>query len=337
MTRPRLLWLTDRSEWHQQRALEAAPPDIEVIMRRHPAEADLLALLPSTEFMVSERSEPVTAAMIAAAPNLKLILRHGSLSYDIDIDAATKAGVKVSVQPVLGTVTCAEHALMMMLAVVKRLRRGLDAALRADHGLPPKRTDENTFAYNWLGYTDIGRLIGSTVAILGMGEIGVELTRRLIAFRPSAILYNKRSSFPPSVERELRLTYADLATCVQQADVLVSLLPYGTETDQMLNAAVFARMKPTAAIIHAGSGSVIDEQALIAALQAGQLMGAALDTYEYEPLQPDHPLVQATRNPQLNLLLTPHTAGASLPPGRADDYAEIMRFLRNEPLHFAVN
>jgi phosphoglycerate dehydrogenase-like enzyme len=333
----RLLWLTDRSEWHQRRALESAPPDIDVIMRRRPDEADLMALLPTIDFLISERSESVTAQMIAAAPNLKLILRHGSLIHDIDVAAATLAGVRVSMQPVLGTVYAAEHALLMILAVLKKLGRNLDAALRADHDLPPKRTDENTFAFNWLGFTDVGGLIGKTVAILGMGEIGVELTRRLIPFRPAAILYQKRRPYPTNVERELHLMYADLVTCLQNADVVVSLLPYAPETDRMLDAEVFSKMKPSAMLVHLGSGSVIDEPALITALQAGSLKGAALDTYEYEPLQPDHPLVAAARDPQLNLLLTPHTAGASLPPGRADDYAEITRFLRGEPLLYAVN
>ena len=337
MTRLRVLWLTDRSEWHQQQALAAAPAELEVIIRRRPAQDELMTQLATAEFLVSERSEPVTAAMIAAAPKLKLIVRHGSLNYDIDTGAATQAGVRVSMQPVPGTVYAAEHALLMILAVIKKLGRGLAAALRADHGLPAKRTDENTFAFNWLGYTDVGGLIGKTVAIVGMGEIGVELTRRLIPFLPSAILYNKRRAYPSGVERDLHLTYADLDTCVRRADVLVSLLPYAPETDRSLNTAAFAKMKPSAVLVHLGSGSVIDEPALIDALQAGKLDGVALDTYEYEPLQPDHPLVRAARDPQLNLLLTPHTAGASLPPGRADDYTEIMRFLRGETLQFAIN
>ncbi len=87
-------------------------------------------------------------------------------------------------------------------------------------------------------------------------------------------------------------------------------------------------MKQGAVLIHAGSGSVIDETALVDALKRGKLAGAALDTYEYEPLQPDHLLVQYAHDPNSNLLLTPHTAGASLPESRADDYAEIVHYLK---------
>jgi phosphoglycerate dehydrogenase-like enzyme len=109
--------------------------------------------------------------------------------------------------------------------------------------------------------------------------------------------------------------------------VIISLLPYAAETDQSLDRAFFERLHPGTIFIHAGSGSVIDEAALIEALETGILAGAALDTYEYEPLQPDHPLVRYARNPRSNLLLTPHTAAASLSASRADDYAAIMRDL----------
>jgi phosphoglycerate dehydrogenase-like enzyme len=95
-------------------------------------------------------------------------------------------------------------------------------------------------------------------------------------------------------------------------------------------------MKPTAVLVHAGSGSVIDEQALIEALREKRLAGAALDTYEYEPLQPTHSLLQLARDPNSNLLLTPHVAGASLPDTRPDDYSEILRFLAHEPLKYEI-
>jgi lactate dehydrogenase-like 2-hydroxyacid dehydrogenase len=336
MPTTRVLFLTDRSKWHQQRALQYAPADLEVIIRRRPAAAELTALLPEVEFIISERSESVTADMIHAAPKLKLIVRLGSLLHGIDVQAARLANVRLSMQPVLGSVYCAEHALMLILAVIKKLRRSLDDALRADHGMEAHRTDENTFAFNWLNYPDIDGLINMSVAILGMGEIGVELTRRLIGFRPTHIYYHKRTPYAPETERELRLTYATADHCARACDVLVSLLPYSPETDLSLNAAFLSQMKPSALLVHLGSGSVIDERALIAALSAGKLRGAGLDTYEFEPLAPDHPLVVYARDPRTNLILTPHTAAASLPPDRSGDYGEIMRLLKGEPLRFEV-
>jgi phosphoglycerate dehydrogenase-like enzyme len=203
---------------------------------------------------------------------------------------------------------------MMTLAVLKRLGRSLHAATEAGHGREPARTDEDTFAYNWLNYPDLRSLQGKTVAILGMGEIGVEAARRLRAFGPSRVLYNKRTPYPSAVERDLLgATWADREDCLSAADVLVSLLPYSADTDRSLDAAAFARMKPGACVVHAGSGSVIDEVALLRALRSGYLGGAALDTFEWEPLEPVHPLVTYACDPDSNLLLTPHVAVAAEP------------------------
>jgi phosphoglycerate dehydrogenase-like enzyme len=169
-----------------------------------------------------------------------------------------------------------------------------------------------------------------------MGEMGVELARRLAPFRPAAVLYHKRHPYPPAVDASLSVAYASWADCLERADVLVSLLPYSPETDGVLNSDAFARMKPTAALIHAGSGSVIDEAALAGALHAGRLMGAAVDTFEYEPLLPDNPLIPLARDPDVNLLLTPHTAVAAEPGGYSGAFDEVVRFLAGEPLRFAV-
>jgi phosphoglycerate dehydrogenase-like enzyme len=337
----RVLFLTDRSEHHQRTALDAAPPELEVLMKRTPSPDELATLLPQIDIIISERNQPVTAEMIAQARRLRLILRLGSLYHDIDVAAARRAGVRVSVQPVLGSIYCAEHALMMILAVVKRLGRSLFAANAADHGMPARRTDENVFAFDWLGYRDVGGLIGKTVSILGMGEIGAELARMLRGMRPDAVFYFKRTPYPPAAEQELGIRLAaSLDQLIQVADILVSLLPFGPETDYRhgggLTAERLALLKPGAMLVHLGSGSVIEERAVVASLRAGRLGGAAFDTYEYEPLQPDNPLVTLARDPDSNLLLTPHTAAAWAGSDRTGDYAEIRRFLAGEPLQHAV-
>ncbi len=337
MTDPRLLFLTDRGERHQLDALNSAPSGLDVMMKRRLPTDELMALLSSVDFIISERSEAVTADMIAHAPNLTLIVRLGSLLVGIDTEAARAKGVRVSLQPVLGSIYVAEHVLMMIIATLKHLARSFWQANSADHGMEAHRTDENTFAFNWLNVQDIGSLFGKTVSILGMGEIGVELARRLVPFRPAVVLYHKRDRYPTSVEADLQITYADMLNCVRRADVLVTLLPFAAQTDQSINANTFDMMKPGAILVHAGSGSVIDEAALIEALKSGKLSGAALDTFEYEPLSPTHPLVALARDPHSNLLLTPHTAAASLGAvGRADDFSEIVRAVRGEPLKYVV-
>ncbi|MFQ3534455.1 MAG: NAD(P)-dependent oxidoreductase [Aggregatilineales bacterium] len=326
-----VLFLTDRGARHQEAALRAAPPELNVTMLRAPNFAEMQPALAKADFIISERNQAVTAQMIAAAPSLKLIVRLGSLDYDIDRAAAAERGIQVVVQPVLGTLYCAEHALMMMLACLKRLGRSLHAALHTPPPFPPQRGDEDTFSFNWLNFADIGTLFGKTVSIVGMGEIGVELARLLKPFRLSAVLYNKRTPYPSSVEAELGVRFASLEDCLRQADVLVSLLPYAPTTDYALGGGLTAHrlrlLPPTACLVHLGSGSVLDETEVLHLLQTGELAGAAIDTFEFEPLTEKHPLVLYGRDPQRNLLLTPHVAAASASSSRTEDYAAILAYL----------
>jgi phosphoglycerate dehydrogenase-like enzyme len=276
--------------------------------------------------------------LIAAAPNLRLIQRLGSLIHDIDLGAAQRAGVMVSLWPVLSCVMVAEHMVMQMLALAKRLPEvSAIAQEAAEWGRPSRRTDENVFAYNWSGRTNIGGLFGQTVGILGFGEIGAELARRLLPFAPRGVLYNKRRPLPAHVEAELGITYATRKELIAASDFLCVLLPYMPETDMSLDEASFAAMKRGAFVVSCGSGSVIDEAALAAALASGHLAGAALDTFEWEPLRADNPLVALARDPLANVLLTPHTAAATLPGGRLGDWENIRRILAGEePLYRVV-
>jgi phosphoglycerate dehydrogenase-like enzyme len=330
---PKVVFATRRSLHHQQATLAAVPTGVRVVMLSSPTRADLLAELHDAEILMSERSGVIDAGLIAAAPRLRLIQRLGSLVYDIDLDAARDAGVMVCSQPVTGCVRVAEHMIMQMLALVRRLPVvSRLAAGASDWGRPSRRTDANTFAYNWTRQTQIGSIYGRTVGILGMGEIGVELARRLAAFVPAQVLYHKRTRLPESVEAGLGITYAFPDAMVAAADFLCVLLPYSADTDQSLDAATFAAMKPGALVAHAGSGSVIDETALADALQSGHLGGAALDTFEWEPLRPDNPLVALARDPSMNVLLTPHIGSGTTASGRASSWANVRRYLAGEPL-----
>jgi phosphoglycerate dehydrogenase-like enzyme len=336
----KVLFLTERSPRHQQAALTSAPDNLDVVMLRRPSRAEILQHLADTEFLISERAGEIDAELIQAGKKLRLIQRLGSLAHDIDLAAAQQAGVAVCLWPILNCILVAEHMLMQMLALAKKLPEVQTIAKAAgDWGQPPQRTDENTFAYNWSGRTDIKGLYGAVVGILGFGEIGAELARRLRAFQPSQVIYHKRRQLPIKVEQALGLTYAGHDALVANGDFLCSLLPFYPETEMLLNAGTFARMKRGAFLVHCGSGGVIDEQALAEAVRSGQLGGAALDTYEWEPIRPHNPLLSLARDGASNVLLTPHTAaGAPGPEGaprkytRQSDYINIMRLLRGEPL-----
>ena len=336
-----VLFLTDRSPHHQQAAIRAAPPALAVTMLRTPDRATLLERLPEFDFLISERSGTIDAELITRAPKLKLIQRLGSLVFDIDVAAAHRRGIPVCYWPIEGCILVAEHMVMQLLALAKRLPEvQAIAEAAADWDRPSLRTDENTFAYNWSRRTDIGGLYQKRIGILGFGEIGAELARRLYGFRPAQIFYCKRNRLPAAVEAELGITYATQDQIIEQSDFLCNLLPFSPTTELSLNQNVFARMEPGAKLVSCGSGSVIHESELAAALARGQLGGVALDTFEWEPLQPDNPLVQLAHDQQFNILLTPHTAAGALPKGksgtRSMDYTNIMAFLNGHPLFYQL-
>ncbi|MCE7983058.1 MAG: hypothetical protein DYG89_17885 [Caldilinea sp. CFX5] len=332
-----LLFLTERSPHHQQAALEAAPAAVAVTMLRTPDRATILARLPQMDFLISERAGAIDAEMIAAGHRLQLIQRLGSLTYDIDVAAARARGIPVCTWPIEGCILVAEHLVMQMLALVKRLVEAQAMTTAAiDWGRPAHRTDENTFAYNWTNRSNIDGLYQKTVGILGFGEIGAELARCLRGFRPAQVLYHKRRRLPVTVEAELGITYGTEETLFAQSDFLCNLLPYSAETELHLNRAVFQQMRRGAFLVSCGSGGTVHEADLVAALQAGHLGGAALDTYEWEPLPANHPLVQLARENRANLLLTPHIAfgvrSKDQVAWRSDDYTNILRWLAKEPL-----
>lgn len=334
------LFITERGLRHQQDALNAAPAELAVTMLRRPTREELWPHLAATVFWISERTGTIDAEMIQAASQLKMILRLGSLTYDIDLDAARAAGVVIAAWPQRGVIMVAEHLVMQMLALRKQLRQVEAITLAAgDWGLS-RRTDEDTFAYNWSGRQDIGGLWRSTIGILGFGEIGAELARRLRGWG-CRVLYHRRRRLPAWQEGELGIEYVTQETLFAQSDFLVNLLPYFSQTNLSLGATQFAAMKPGACLVSCGSGSVLDEAALADAVRAGRLAGVALDTFEWEPIKPDNPLrLLAAEGPRWNVLLTPHTAAGAPPagviPSRANDYEPILRFLRGEPTAYRL-
>lgn len=341
MSRSRVLFLTQRGLQQQQWALEGAPPELEVLMRRDPPRDEILALLPEMDFLITERSGDVDAEMIAAGRRLRLIQRLGIQTWDLDLEAARQAGIPVCFWPIEGCVLVAEHMVLQILGVFKKVREMMAViAEAADWGRPPRKGDEDTFAYNWSGRSGIAGLQDATVGVLGFGEIGLELAWRLRPFG-CRLLYHKRRRFPAEVETRYGLTYATPDEIAAQSDVVCSLLPYAGPKPP-IDAAYIARMKPGASLVHCGSGGILDEDALIAALKSGHLAGAALDTYNWEPLRPDDPLLELARHPQANLILTPHTAAGGLriatssASHRSADYANLLAALRGEEFKYRL-
>jgi len=335
MTTHPTLFITHRGERHQQAALDAAPAELDVTLRRSPSKDEIIALLPGKEFLITERSGEIDADIIRAGHDLRLIQRLGAQTHDIDLEAARAAGVPVCTLSVVGCIRVAEHMLLQMLACAKKLRESIDVTLSAeDFGHPPRRCDEDYFAYNWAGRQDIRGLWGVTVGILGYGEIGTELARRLAGFG-CKVLYNKRNPLPAAAEREMGIQFAAVNELVAASDYVCMLLPLFPETEQSLNREFFARMKSDAIFVSCGGSGVVDDEALAEAVASGHLYGAAVDTFTFEPVALDSPLLSVARNPQANLILTPHTAAGASSANRndrGDDYANLTRVLRGEAL-----
>jgi phosphoglycerate dehydrogenase-like enzyme len=329
-----VLFLTQRGLQHQQWALEGAPPELALVIRREASRETLLTLLADAEFLITERTGVVDAELIAAAPKLRLIQRLGRQSWDIDLAAARQAGIAVCCAPIGGCVMVAEQMLLQILGTLKRVREGMAvAAEAADWGIETVRGDEDHFAYNWSRRGGIGQLSGASVGILGFGEIGLELVELLRSFH-CTVRYHKRSRLPAAVEEQLGIHYASPSQIAASSEIVCSLLPY-QGPQPPVDASYFASMRPGAIFVHCGSGATVDEAALLAALRSGQLAGAALDTYTYEPLRKDDPLVAAVQEPAFNLMLTPHTAAGGITAGgqgRTPDYDNILALLAGRPL-----
>lgn len=333
-----VLFLTHRGERHQQAAISSAPLELDITIRRSPLKEEILALLPEKEFLITERSGEIDADIISAGKDLRLIQRLGSMSYDIDLQSAKSHGIEVSRLPVESCIMVAEHMLMQMLASAKRLREMMEITRQAEkHGSTPQLCDEDYFAYNWADCKDIRGLWGSTVGILGFGEIGAEVARRLKGFG-CTILYNKRNPLPLLAEEELQIHYADIDDLLASSDFVCMLLPYFPETNQSLNDQFFKKMKLGAIFVSCGGSGVVDEEALANALISRQLYGAAVDTYTYEPIAKDNPLLPFLDDKNFNLFLTPHTAAGSGSSSSANkgerygDYSNILRVIHGEPI-----
>lgn len=320
-------------------------------MRRFPSRDEIIGLIAHADVLISERTGVIDRGIIEAGARLKLIQRIGSLYYDIDIAAARERGIAVATFPIYGAIAVAEQMIMQMMAVLRRVfplqpvvrtppeSFTVSAPLRpgdvpTEIPFTPRRTNEDVFAFNWSRQSRVGLLYGKTVGILGFGEIGAELSRRLANWN-CRILYSKRARLPAETAQQLGVEYRAQEDLLRESDIVICLLPYFPETDQWLNASRIAMMKPGAILCEAGSGSVVDEQAAANALRSGHLGGAAFDTYEWEPIKQDNPLLTlGNSDPQANIVLTPHIGSCNdrADSGLGEFYNNASNLLHGRPL-----
>lgn len=267
----------------------------------------LLAAAPEANAILCYQAE-VAASLIEAAPALKLIQKHGLNCKNIDVAAATRRKVRVATLSLMRSVTVAEHALALMLACARKVIPGHQAvtgAVYREMGLEPTVTSQRNYRGNWPGIRGVSELFQASVGIVGMGDIGMEIAKRCRAFGMN-VCYYQRTPHPSGVEASLGIRYLPFDELLSASDYVVLVIPHTPESEGLIGARELARMKLSATLINVGRGGLIDEDALITALQAGQIAMAGLDVYRTEPLPATSPLLTLP-----NVVLLPHLGGGS--------------------------
>lgn len=247
---------------------------------------EMIPLLQHCDAVIAS-SDPYTAELFAACPQLKVVSRCGVGFDSVDLAAATEAGVIATNTPGAMTEAVADYTFALMLGIARRLVEG-DAMMRSG---------------GWGEYPGV-LVCGKTLGLVGFGAIGQGVARRATGFGMRLLAYDPpraRSNEKPDDLRDV--TFVELDDLLAQSDFVSVHAPSSAETREMFNAERFAQMKPTAYFINTARGALTDESALVAALETGQIAGAAVDVYQQEPLPSDHPLRRAPR-----CLLTPHNA-----------------------------
>src|ERR1700726_1392624 len=252
----------------------AAGGDLIVDVRTGLKEPELLEIIPKYSGIVVRSQTKVTAPIINAATRLRAIGRAGVGVDNVDVEAATRRGIIVMNTPGGNTVSTAEHAFSLLVSIARNIPQA-DASVKAG------KWDRKSF--------EGVELHGKTIGIFGMGRIGTEVARRVMAFGMRAIAYDPylSSSRARSLQVEL---FEDLDQVLAQSDFVTMHMPLTAETKHLINADRIAKMKRGARIVNCARGGLIDEQALLEALQSGQIAAAALDVYETEPPPADFAL-----------------------------------------------
>jgi len=279
---------------------------LEVTVKTGLTERELIDLIPPFSALVVRSQTKVTAAILNVGAELRVVGRAGVGVDNVDVETATRRGIVVLNAPGGNTVSTAEHAFSLLLSVARKIPQA-DASIRG------KKWDKKNF--------EGVELYNKTLGVIGMGRIGSELSRRAIAFGMRVVAYDPYLSATRarSLQVELMDELDDLLTT---ADFISLHTPLTAETRHVLDDARLQKTKRGVRIINCARGGLIDETALLRALQDGHVAGAALDVFEIEPLPADSPLRSAP-----NLVLTPHL-GASTAEAQESVGIEIAQSIR---------
>ncbi|HEX9793227.1 MAG TPA: phosphoglycerate dehydrogenase [Planctomycetota bacterium] len=290
-----------------------AAEGIETVVTHGRPVAALHAALADADGLVVRSSTQVDAALMDRAPQLKVVGRAGAGVDNVDVATATQRGILVMNAPGANTLAAAEHAFAMLMAVC----RNIPAAHASMAGGSWAKKD-------YMGV----ELYGKTLGVIGMGRIGSTVAQRARAFGMRVLGFDP--FLPPEAAEKLGVELAELDAILPQADFLTLHSPLNERTRHLLARESLARCKPGVRIVNCARGGLIDEAALVEALDSGHVAGAALDVFEAEPLPSEHPLRGHPR-----LVLTPHL-GASTAEAQVQVAARIAEQIAGYLLRGAV-
>ncbi len=255
--------------------------DVRIITEKLPSDTAVAAALNGSQAIIPVRERTkFTASLLSALPDLELISQTGNHVYHVDLEAATKQGIVVSLAP--GGNSTTELAFALMLAVMRRISQSDRAMRRGEWPMV-------------LGYV----LKGKTLGILGLGKIGTEVAAIARAFGMKVIAWGPTLTAERAAKSEAR--FLPLEEVLKSSDVVSVHLALSDQSKNLLNEARLRLMKPSAYLINTARGAIVDEPALIQLLKENAIGGAALDVFVEEPLPKNHPLLDLD-----NVVLAPH-------------------------------
>ena len=260
-------------------------PDFEVTLKTGMDEQELVKTIPEFNAAVVRSSTKIRKRAIEAASNMELIVRAGIGLDNIDVEAAKEKGIEVANTPTATTISVAEHTFGLMLGAIR------------NHG----RANLSMKAHKWEKKLFKGtELYGKTLGIIGSGRIGLAVAERAIAFGMKVIVYDVIQ-----VKSELDIRQVSLEELLSHADIISIHLPLSEKTRHMISDNEFTKMKDGVVLVNASRGGIVDEKALLNALDSGKVQAAAVDVFEKEPTD-NFALID---NPKV--ITTPHLGAAS--------------------------
>ncbi len=295
-----------------------AEPGLEVVVSTKLDTAGLRAALAEADGIVIRSGTQLTAEVLRDQTRLKVIVRAGVGVDNIDVPSATRQGIIVMNTPGGNTVSTAEHTMALMLALSRNVAKANDS-------LKDGKWDRNKFTGSQLG--------GKTLGVVGLGRVGLAVAKRAQGFDMQVVGFDPFLS--PERALEFGINSLPLEDLWDKCDYITVHTPLSDETRNIIGAEAFAKMKPGVRVINCARGGLIDEAALLEALNAGKVAGAAIDVFDPEPPAADHPLI---KHP--NVLVTPHL-GASTEEAQISVAVEAAHLLTNYfktgQIRFSVN